>query len=311
MRLKSGLKGECEAPVIVLCGPTASGKTAAAIEIAQKIDAEIISADSGQVYRGMDIGTAKPTPAERRKIPFHLIDILDPDEQFSAADFRTRALEAIREIRKRGRRVIVAGGTGLYLKALEAGLFEGPSRDPKIREELEERVEREGVEALYRELKKVDPEAAKTIPPRNRQRLIRALEVYRLTGRPISEFWNEHRRRGAINRAPAFLKYGLIPSKDELHHRIDRRVDRMVEEGLVEEVRFLVERWGRGAPGLRIIGYKEVVAHLEDRIPLQEAVQLIKRNTRRYAKRQRTWFKKDEEIQWFSDPKGLIQHLTK
>ena len=211
----------------------------------------------------------------------------------------------------RGKKAMIVGGTGLYLRALEEGLFEGPSRDPKIREELEKRVEWEGIEALHRELEKVDPEAAKTIPPKNRQRLIRALEVYRLTGKPISEFWDEHRRRGAMNRAPTFLKFGLNLPKDELHRRIDERADRMIQSGLVEEVRFLVKQWGTSAPGLKIIGYKEVVAHLEGKIPLREAVDLIKRNTRQYAKRQRTWFRKDEEIRWFSGSNELIQDLTK
>lgn len=299
-------------PVIILCGPTAVGKTTAAISIAQEIGAEVISADSGQVYRGMDIGTAKPSLEDRQKNPFHLIDILNPDQQFSAADFRTRALEATQEIQRRGKRVIVVGGTGLYLRALEQGLFEGPSRDPALRKELEDRITEEGVESLYQELKKVDPEAAKTIPSANRHRIIRALEVYRLTGRPISKFWDEHRRRrGAINRASTFAKFGLTLSKDELHRRIDERVDRMIEAGLVEEVRSLVEQWGTGAPGLKIIGYKEVVAHLEGKIPLREAVDLIKRNTRQYAKRQRTWFRKDMEIRWLSDMTEIMRDLTK
>lgn len=305
-------------PVIILCGPTAVGKTAVAIELAQKIGAEIISADSGQIYRGMDIGTAKPTPAEQQKVPFHLIDILNPDQQFSAADFCERALKLIEEIQGRCKKILIVGGTGLYLKALEKGLFEGPSRDPKVRKELEKRVEREGIEALYRDLEKVDPEAAKTIPSANRHRIIRAIEVYRLTGRPISEFWEEHRRRGgstpeagAARTAPTFAKYGLILPKDELHRRIDERVDRMIQSGLVEEVRFLVEQWGTSAPGLRIIGYKEVGAHLEGKIPLREAVDLVKRNTRQYAKRQRTWFRKDMEIRWLSDMTEIMRDLTK
>jgi tRNA dimethylallyltransferase len=304
--------------VIVICGPTAVGKTAAAIEFAQKIGAEIISADSGQVYRGMDLGTAKPTPEERRGIPFHLIDLLDPDQQFSAADFRNRALGAIGKIQDRNKKVIVVGGTGLYLKTLEQGLFEGPSADPAIREKLEQQIKEKGIEALHRELEKVDPEAARTIPPRNRQRLIRAVEVYRLTGRPISEFWREHQyRRGTVpapgrgDPAPTFIKYGLTLPKEELHRRINDRVDRMIKAGLVGEVRSLVKQWGTTAPGFRIIGYKEVVAHLEGQVPLHEVVELIKRNTRRYAKRQMTWFKKDKEIQWVSSGQELIQLLTK
>ncbi len=300
--------------VILICGATASGKTEAAIEIAEKINAEIISADSGQIYRGMDIGTAKPLSEEQKKVPFHLIDIVDPDQKFSAADFRARALEAIAAIQKKGKRPLIVGGTGLYLRALEEGLFEGPSADPQVRAELEERIAREGVEALHRELEKVDPEAAKMIPSRNRQRIVRALEVYRLTGRPISEFWNEHRSRdveASTPHAATFMKFGLDLPKEQLARRIEERVDRMIGHGLVEEVRNLVEKWGKSADGLKIIGYKEIVVHLAGSITLSEAVSLIKQHTRQYAKRQRTWVRKDENIQWFSEAKQLIQHLTK
>ncbi len=289
--------------MIILCGPTAVGKTAAAVELAHQIDAEIISADSGQVYRGLDIGTAKPTLEEREGIPFHLIDLLNPDEQFSAAQFKRLAEEAIAGIVGRGRRVIVCGGTGLYLRALEKGLCEGPARDPAVRAELEKRAADEGIESLHRELQKVDAEAARLIPSRNRQRIIRALEVYRLTGRPISEWWNEH-CRGAVpapgrgDLAPIFSKFGLTLLKEELHRRIERRVDQMIERGLVDEVAALLPQWGPEAPGFRLIGYKEIVKYLQDKVDKKEAISLIKKNTRQYAKRQTTWFKKDSEIQW-------------
>ncbi len=299
------------APVIILCGPTAVGKTAVAIELAQKINAEIISADSGQIYRGMDIGTAKPTAEDRQKVRFHLIDILDPDEQFSAADFRTRAVEAIRQIEPRRKRAVIVAGTGLYLRALEKGLFDGPSKDPKIREELEREIERKGIESLHEELVRVDPEAAKTIPSKNRHRIIRALEVYRLTGRPISEFWKEHEGRGGSPIARTFTKFGLTLARDELNSRIDERVDQMVSRGLVAEVKNLIEKWGGGAPGLKIIGYKEIVAHLEGRISLEEAVSQIKTHSRQYAKRQMTWFKKGQDIRRVSGAEELIRILTK
>lgn len=286
-----------QAKILILCGPTATGKTAAAIELAEKWGLEIISADSGQVYRGMDIGTAKPTAEEQGKVRFHLIDILDPIETFSAADFRERALEAIRDIESRGKRAMVVGGTGLYLKALEEGLFEGPSRDPAIRAELERRIGLEGVESLHRELQAIDPEAAKTIPPHNRQRIIRALEVYRITGQPISKFWAEHQAQAAPTR---FVKIGLNLSREEIYRRIDERVDRMFAAGLVDEVRTLVEKWGRDAPGLRIIGYKETVAG---------TISLIKQKTRQYAKRQQTWFKKDRLIRWVADWREAIEQF--
>lgn len=301
-----------ETPVIVICGPTASGKTEAALGVAEALGAEIVSADSGQIYREMNIGTAKPSPTERSRVPFHLIDILYPDQTFSAAEFRRRALEAIAEIRKRGKRIIIAGGTGLYLKALEHGLFEGPASDPSLRTELEKRIEEEGVEALHQELQGVDPEAARTIPAANRQRLIRALEVHRLTGKPISEFWKEHEgRRGGERQGLTFVKCGLDPSKEALHLRIEKRVEEMVEQGLLAEVRGLWNKWGAQAPGLKLIGYKEIIAYLEEKSSLEAAIALLILNTRRYAKRQRTWFKKDREIQWFEDADTLTQCLTK
>ena len=290
--------------VTIICGPTAVGKTALAMEWAKKNNAEIISADSGQIYRGMDIGTAKPTPAQRKEVSFHLLDIIDPGERFSAADFRRLALEAIDDIQSRGKRAVVAGGTGLYLKALEEGIFEGPSANPFIRQKLERRMKEQGVESLHEELQRVDPEAAAAIPKGNKQRLIRALEVYQVAGKPISEFWREHseaiqsRSQGS---ELTFEKIGLSLPKEELHRRIEARVDDMVQEGLVKEVEMLLEEWGDNAPGLKIIGYKEIISHVRGHMDLDDAVALIKLRTRQYAKRQMTWFRKDSEIKW-KDP---------
>ena len=206
---------------------------------------------------------------------------------------------------------MVVGGTGLYLKALEKGLFEGPSRDEAVRAELEERIRREGVESLHRELQKADPAAAAAIPSGNRQRIIRALEVYRLTGKPISEFWEEHEQgRGRIP-APPIVKFGLDVPKEELNRRIEERVEGMLEQGLLAEVRGLLTIWGRGAPGLRLIGYKEIVSYFQEKSTLEEAIAAVIKNTRQYAKRQRTWFRKDKDIQWFSAPNGILQLLTK
>lgn len=291
-------------PILMICGPTASGKTNFAIKLAQETGGEIISADSGQVYRGMDIGTAKPTPEERGLVPFHLIDILTPNQQFTAADFRRQALAAIADIQSRGKRPIIVGGTGLYLKVLEDGIFEGPPAQPKIRERLEKRVQEEGIEALYQELEKVDPLAAAGVQKRNRQRIIRALEVYEATGRRISEYWAfpPLKVRGGLGGRYEFEKIGITFSKDELYRRINERVDRMMERGLVNEVKALVQAWGKVAVGLKIIGYKEIVRVLEGEISLSEAVLQIKQNTRQYAKRQRTWFQKDTRLQWRDIP---------
>lgn len=284
---------------LILCGPTASGKTALGLELAGRMDAEIVSADSGQVYRGMDVGTAKPSVVDQEKVRFHLIDIVNPNEIFSASEFRRQAETALEEIRSRGRQALIVGGTGLYLKALESGLFEGPSRDDVLREKMEAQVQERGIESLHEELKKIDPEAAKAIPSRNRHRLIRALEVFYLTGRPISAFWKEHQqRRGAINCAPPWTKFGLLLTKEEIHQRINERVEDMFEKGLVEEVENLFKQWGQSAPGLKIIGYQETIGCLDGRWSLAEAKEKIKTHTRQYAKRQMTWFKKDLEIRW-------------
>ncbi len=287
---------------VILCGPTASGKTALAMDLALQHDAEIISADSGQVYRGMDIGTAKPTPEEQARVRFHLIDLITADQKFSAAEFAGQAFDTIRDIESRRKRVLIVGGTGLYLKALtEGGLFEGPSRDDDLRADLERRIREEGVEVLHAELARVDPEAASGIPIKNRQRVIRALEVYKLTGEKISDHWKKH-RQGLREKsgAGAFVQYGLSLPKEILHQRIEARVDAMFERGLVRETEAVMDFWGPTAPGLRMIGYKEVVAHLLGALSLEACKELIKKNTRQYAKRQLTWFRKVSGIEWVS-----------
>ncbi|HEX5037101.1 MAG TPA: tRNA (adenosine(37)-N6)-dimethylallyltransferase MiaA [bacterium] len=300
-----------ETPVIAIFGPTASGKTLAAMELAAKLGGEIVSVDSGQIYRGMNIGTAKPTAAERKTVPFHLIDVVDPSEAFSAARFSDLASPVMDEIASRGRRPILTVGTGLYFRTLEGGLFEGPKADPELRARLERRLEEEGIEVLEVELRKIDPEASKTVTKNNRQRLIRALEVYHLTGKPISEHWRSHRaKKKGDPLGRLFLKVGLNPSKEELDRRIEERLEGMIEQGLLAETRALLERWGPRAPGLQLIGYKEIVAYLSGKSSLEAAIALVLRNTRQYAKRQRTWFKKDREIQWFESPDRLTQGLT-
>ncbi len=282
--------------ITIICGPTAVGKTAYAIERALKENAEIISADSGQIYWGLDIGTAKPNREERKGIPFHLIDILNPAERFNASDFRKLALEKIDEIQRRRRTVFIVGGTGLYIKVLEEGIFEGPGADPEIRKRLEERIKEEGIEALHNQLKKIDPIAASKMDGYNRQRIIRALEVYELTGRPISGFWKESQtgRTGPTG----LTKLGLTLPRAELCKRIDQRIDRMIAAGWIDEVQRLLKQWGPEAPALKIIGYRELVSFLLGNLSREKAIDWIKIRTRQYAKRQMTWFRQDRSIEW-------------
>jgi len=296
--------------IVIICGPTASGKTTLGVVLAQKWGAEIISADSGQLYRGLDIGTAKPTLEEQAQVSFHLIDILNPDQIFSAADFKNLAGRAIQDIQSRKKLPLIVGGTGLYLKALEGGLFEGPSRDPRIREELEKKIEKNGAASLHEELRQVDPEAAQGISPQNRQRLIRALEVYYLTGEPISSLWKRHRFQDRPY-SLTLIKVGLSLPRDEMYLRVEKRVDHMFDLGLAKEAMGLLEKWGPEIPAFKLIGYRELLRYFQHQLSLEEAVILIKKNTRHYVKRQLTWFKKDKEIHWIRNQGELESYLTK
>jgi len=296
--------------VTFILGPTASGKSGLAIELASLFNGEIISADSMQVYRHLDIGTAKPSKEELEKVAHHFIGVVGPEEEYTAARFRTEALEKIREIRSRGRNVLVAGGTALYVKVLTKGIFEGPRTDHSVREALRELVRVEGKEALYERLKEVDPASAEKIHPNNTGRLIRALEVWQLAKRPISEFHREH----AFAEEPFdALKIGLDIERAALYAGIERRVDEMMERGLLEETRRLLSMgYGPALKPMRGLGYKEMTGFLNGEYSLDTAVSLIKQNTRRYAKRQLTWFRKDPEIRWFSpEQKNDIIDLVK
>ena len=282
--------------ILIILGPTATGKTDLAVRLAELLDGEIVNADSMQVYRGMDIGTAKPSLELRRRIPHHLIDIADPDRNFSASDFRREAADAIDDITGRGKRVFIVGGTGLYIRALLQGLADSPSGAGELRLELEEEARRHGNEALLGELASVDPVTAERLHPNDLVRIIRALEVYRLTGKPISQQRSTHGFRGDYYCA---LKLGLTVERRELYERIDRRVERMMGDGLVEEVQTLLDRgFSPQLKAMRSIGYRQICAHLSGEYPVEEAVRLIKRDTRRYAKRQMTWFNGDKEIYW-------------
>jgi tRNA dimethylallyltransferase len=282
---------------VALLGPTGTGKSSLALELAQRFKGEIISADSVQVYRGLDIGTAKLSPADRRLIPHHLIDILDPDQGYSAALFREEADEIILDLHRRKNPIFVVGGTGLYLKALTRGLFRGPAGDSKLRLALHKKAELGGNEVLYRELQRLDPEAASRIHPHDKFRITRALEVYSLGKKPISLFQKEH---GFAETHYEVLKIGLQCERDELYRRIESRVDQMIEMGWVDEVQTLLSRgYTPGLKSMRSLGYKNIVSYLSGVLNLEQAIFLTKRDTRRYAKRQITWFKADPEIIWF------------
>jgi tRNA dimethylallyltransferase len=272
--------------ILVLSGPTASGKTAIALSLARAFPLEIVSADSMQVYRGMDIGTAKPTPAQRAEVPHHLVDVADPDEKFSAGRFVAEAEEAIRDIREKGRLPLVAGGTGMYIRSLLRGLDALPA-DPVVRARLTRRWEEDGGKALYAELRRIDPVSAAKIHPSDRVRIVRSLEVAEISGEPASgrkASWDSGGSRYRV----LFLVLSI--EREELYRRIDRRVEEMFRAGLVEEVNGLLARgYGRDLASMRALGYRHVLSHLLDGISRDQAVDQMKRDTRRYAKRQVTW----------------------
>ncbi len=295
--------------LVILLGPTGAGKSRTAVDLALKFGGEIINGDSIQVYKGFDVGTDKPSLEARKGVPHHLIDAVEPGVQFTAADFVREALRAAGDITGRGRVPFVVGGTGLYLRALVDGLFPGPGRDPALRAELEAEAREKGLDALFLELEGVDPAYARKIRNRDRVRIVRALEVYRLTRRPLSEhFLGTKSPTGAFN----ILKIGLELEREALYRLIEERVDRMFECGLLDEVRGLLARGiPEDAPPFRALGYRHVLACLRGDISVAEARALTKVDTRHYAKRQTTWFRKMAGVTWFSpdDRRGLEDYL--
>lgn len=284
-------------PLVVIVGPTAVGKTAVAVELALRLNGEVVTADSMQVYRGMDIGTAKPTVAERRGVPHHLIDVVSPDETFNAARYRDLAQAAIADIHRRGRLPIVSGGTGLYIRALlEEFQLPAPGAHPEVRTRLESDAERLGRVRLHERLAAVDPPTAARLHPNDVRRVVRALEVYEVTGIPLSEHL-----AAARERLPRYftVSVGLTRPREELYRRIEERVDQQLASGLVDEVRSLLARYTLNQTARQALGYKEIIAYLEGETTLAEAVERLKRETRRYAKRQYTWFRRDPHIVWF------------
>ncbi len=284
-------------PLVILTGPTAVGKTALSIALAKAIGGEIISADSMQVYRHMDIGSAKITPEEMEGIPHYLIDVLEPDQEFNVVVFQELAKQAAAEIYSRGHIPIVAGGTGFYIQALVYDIdFTENDEDTAFRRTLEEQAKREGAEALYERLRAVDPESCESIHAHNIKRVIRAIEFYEKTGKKISE----HNREQRQNDSPYnFAYFVLNDDRERIYERINGRVDLMMAQGLVEEVRALRESGCRKEMvSMQGLGYKELLSYLEGETSMEEAVYLIKRDTRHFAKRQLTWFRREKEVIW-------------
>lgn len=288
--------------VLAVVGPTATGKTEVGILLAERLDGEIISADCMAVYQGMDIGTAKPSPAQRGRVRFHLIDVCRPDEPFSVAKFQQMALEAIEQIRQRGKLPLVVGGTGLYVKALLDGFQIPPTAaDEALRRALWQEVKQKGSKALHEQLQKVDPQAASRIHPNDAVRIIRALEVYFVTGKPISE-WQGRQPPPQVGRT---RRFGLILPRDLLYRRINERVEQMIAQGWLDEVRRLIEAgYDPALPAMRSLGYAELVQVVKGKMNLDEAIPLIQRETRRFAKRQLTWFRADKQIEWIDASQG-------
>ena len=285
-------------PLIVLVGPTAVGKSSLALALAERVGGEIVAADSMQVYRRLDIGTAKPGPEERRRVPHHLLDLMDPDQSFTAADYAPRARTAIADIRRRGHLPIIVGGTGLYVRALFRGLFDGPGEQPSIREALRQEATKVGVPALHQRLQAFDAEAAASIHPNDLFRVVRALEVFATSGRPISALRVEARRNHRLVPGPV-VWFGLERDRQELYQRIEMRGEEMLARGLLHEVRSLLDRgYSTALKPLRAIGYRHMIEHLKGQTSLDAAVARLKRDTRRYAKRQLTWFRHEEQIAW-------------
>lgn len=294
--------------VIVIAGPTASGKTSIGVELALALGGEIVNADSMQVYRGMDIGTAKPTSEEQKGVAHHLMDVVDPDEEYNAAMYRSMALPIITDILSRRKICFVVGGTGLYIKSLLSGLFECPPADPELRESLYRECDLLGTEKLHERLTHLDPECAGKIHPNDRVRLIRALEIIQLTHRLPSTLSGEH---GFRDRPLNALMLCMKVNREQLYERINKRSVSMVEGGLVEETEnLLIQGYSPDLKPMKAIGYRHIIKHLKREWALIEAIHRIQRDTRRYAKRQLTWFRADPDASWV-DPEDFDPILQK
>ncbi len=284
-------------PIIAIVGPTASGKTRLSVELAAHLGAEILSFDSMQIYRGMDIGTAKPTIEERQGIAHHMIDIADPREDYSVSRFVEEADRCLQDILSRGKTAVLVGGTGLYIDSLMRGLEFAPLPQSGVREELTRIAQEEGIEVLMERLRAVDPESAERIHPSNHKRVIRALEIYLESGKTMTQH-NLESQEKPPKYAPLWIGLDYV-NRDALYSRINRRVDLMVEQGLLEELQTLLAQGiAHNATSMQAIGYKELMGYIRGECTLQEAVELLKQASRRYAKRQRTWFRRNPEVNW-------------
>jgi tRNA dimethylallyltransferase len=296
--------------VVVVAGPTASGKSGLAVELSLLLQGEVVNADSMQVYRYMDVGTAKPSPRERRKVPHHLLDVVNPDEEFNAATYRSLAVPVIRDVLSRGKLCFVTGGTGLYIKTLLGGLLHCPPTDRVLRQELRDQAEAQGLEVMYRRLEELDPVSAKKIHAHDKVRVLRALEIIELTKKPLSTLVQGHGFQDSPFQA---LKICLQIDRKELYHRINERSLLMVERGLVEETRDLLARgYSADLKPMKSLGYRHAVRYLEGRYDQEEMVRQLQLDTRRYAKRQWTWFRADPSIVWI-DPQRkehLVETIT-
>ena len=295
-------------PAIAIVGATASGKTALATALSERFRGEIVSCDALQVYRGMDIGTAKPSREEQERIPHHMLDLRDPQDDFSAGDYMRLGRGVLRGIRERGRIPILAGGTGFYLRALIDGLFQGPGRSEELRRRLGGIVARRGPESIHRALQRIDPEGAARITPADAERNIRAYEVFLLTGRPMS-WWQSRPKDRLIGFR--WLKLGIQWPRPDLYARIDHRVEGMIRSGFVAEVQALMAAHSRNSHAFKAIGYRQIADYLEGKWNLEQAVSDIQRESRRYAKRQITWFRTDPEIVWLAATDGANALLSR
>ena len=296
-------------PVVVIVGPTAVGKSRIAVEVAKAFETEVLTADSRQVYRGMDVGTDKPASEERQAVPHRLIDLVDPDESFNAGLYRRQAIDEIERLYRDCRLPLVVGGTGLYVRTLLKGLCDAPPADPIVREALRQEAEDQGSDRLYARLVDVDPVIAARLHPRDESKVIRALEVYQLSGRRMSAFQQEH---GFAERPFATLMIGLNRDRDMLYRRIEGRIDWQLAHGLIEETkRLLAQGYQRDSAAMKGLGYRQVAEHLAGEYDAAEMVRRFKRDTRHFSKRQMTWFRKEPGIQWLmiEEPES-VSHTT-
>lgn len=293
--------------IYVIGGPTASGKSKLAVELAKRINGEIISADSMQIYKDMNIGTAKLTKEEMQGIKHHLLDFVSPEGRYSVANFKTDAKIKIEEILKKGKTPIIVGGTGLYIDSMIYGIeFQDEKIDKEYREELNELAEKEGLERLYEEARKIDSEAMKKISINDKKRIIRVLEIYHKTGKTKTEVEKESRKNEIKYN---YKMFAITMNREKLYERIEKRVDQMIEQGLIEEVQSILNKYHKFPTAMQGLGYKEVVEYLENKLTKEEMIEKIKKKTRHYAKRQLTWFKKNKETIWLDGEKPLEKNL--